>query len=46
MMYVLSDTRVINSRRMRGVGHVAHKGKKFVQDFGGASGRKVTIWRT
>jgi hypothetical protein len=28
MMYVLSDVRVMNSRRMSGVGHVTQKGKK------------------
>jgi hypothetical protein len=27
MMYALSNTRAINSRRMREMGHVAHKGR-------------------
>jgi hypothetical protein len=26
-MYALSNTRVIDSRRIRGMGHVAHKGR-------------------
>jgi hypothetical protein len=41
-----NTVRVIKSRKMRWVGHVARMGERCIQSYGGETGKKVTTWKT